>query len=622
MISFRELINDFNSFLNKKKKNILLVRCFSLLSRRDRVAISLISVIQLGLGILDLIGVGVIGVLGALAVNGIQSKNPGDRITKVLTILGIENYSFQKQVAILGVIAAFTLMTKTLFSIVVSRRILFFLSRRSAVMSSKLVYKLFSLNLIEIQKLTSQQTLFSVTNGVTSITLGIIGTLVNLISDISLLVFLGVGLFSVDSQTSILIFSIFGLVAIALYLLTNKRAQILGTDNAFLTIKSNEKLLEVLNSYRESVVRNRRSYYADQIGNLRMKLADNAAEMSFMPNISKYASEATLVFGGVLISAIQFARTDATHAISTLSLFIAAGLRIAPAILRIQQGSINIKNNIGSSIPTLNLIEMLSNKDNVSKAAERPNFDYPGFSAKVNVENVGFSYTDEKNRAVTDISLEMQPGKSYAIVGPSGSGKTTLVDLILGILNPQTGKITISGKSVREAIIEWPGSISYVPQDVLLINGSIRENISLGYPLKPEDDLRIWKILEIVQLEKFVRSLPNELGSQVGERGAKISGGQKQRIGIARALFTNPKILVLDEATSSLDGITEADLTIALEKLKGEVTILMIAHRLASVKNVSKLFYLENGRIISAGTFNEVKKAVKNFEIQANIMGL
>ena len=622
MISFRELFNEFNSFVNEKKKNILLFRCFSLLSRRDRFAISFISVIQLGLGILDLIGVGVIGVLGALAVNGIQSKNPGDRITKVLTILGIENYSFQKQVAILGVIAAFTLMTKTIFSIVVSRRILFFLSRRSAVMSSKLVYKLFSLNLIEIQKLTSQQTLFSVTNGVTSITLGIIGTLVNLISDISLLVFLGIGLFSVDSQTSILIFSIFGLVAIALYLLTNKRAQILGTDNAFLTIKSNEKLLEVLNSYRESVVRNRRSYYADQIGNLRMQLADNAAEMSFMPNISKYASEATLVFGGVLISAIQFVRTDATHAISTLSLFIAAGLRIAPAILRIQQGSINIKSNIGSSIPTLNLIEMLSNKDNVSKAGERPNFDYPGFSAKVTVENVCFSYTDEKNNAVTDISLEIQPGKSYAIVGPSGSGKTTLVDLILGILNPQTGKITISGKSVREAIIEWPGSIAYVPQDVLLINGSIRENISLGYPLKPEDDLRIWKILEIVQLENFVRGLPNELGSQVGERGAKISGGQKQRIGIARALFTNPKILVLDEATSSLDGITEADLTIALEKLKGEVTILMIAHRLASVKNVSKLFYLENGRIISAGTFNEVKSVVKNFEIQANIMGL
>lgn len=622
MISFRELFNEFNSFVNEKKKNILLIRCFSLLSRRDRFAISFISVIQLGLGILDLIGVGVIGVLGALAVNGIQSKNPGDRITKVLTILGIENYSFQKQVAILGVIAAFTLMTKTIFSIVVSRRILFFLSRRSAVMSSKLVYKLFSLNLIEIQKLTSQQTLFSVTNGVTSITLGIIGTLVNLISDISLLVFLGIGLFSVDSQTSILIFSIFGLVAIALYLLTNKRAQILGTDNAFLTIKSNEKLLEVLNSYRESVVRNRRSYYADQIGNLRMQLADIAAEMSFMPNISKYASEATLVFGGVLISAIQFVRTDATHAISTLSLFIAAGLRIAPAILRIQQGSINIKSNIGSSIPTLNLIEMLSNKDNVSKAGERPNFDYPGFSAKVTVENVCFSYTDEKNNAVTDISLEIQPGKSYAIVGPSGSGKTTLVDLILGILNPQTGKITISGKSVREAIIEWPGSIAYVPQDVLLINGSIRENISLGYPLKPEDDLRIWKILEIVQLENFVRGLPNELGSQVGERGAKISGGQKQRIGIARALFTNPKILVLDEATSSLDGITEADLTIALEKLKGEVTILMIAHRLASVKNVSKLFYLENGRIISAGTFNEVKSVVKNFEIQANIMGL
>ena len=600
----------------------LLKKCFTLLSSRERSILVIISNIQLGLGLLDLVGVAIIGLLGALTVNGIQSKAPGNRIERFLNLLGIENYSFQNQVAFLGIAAACALIAKTILSIFLSRRILFFLSRRSALMSSKLIYKLFSLNLIEIQKLTTQQTLFSVTNGVASINLGIIGTLVSLVSDVSLLLFLAIGLFSVDIQTTFLVFLIFGAVSVVLYIFTNKRAQKLGTENAYLTILSNEKIIEVLNSYRESVVRNRRSYYSRQIGELRMKLSDNAAEMAFMPNISKYASEATLVFGGILISAIQFSRVDAAHAIATLSIFIAAGLRIGPAILRLQQGIISIKNNLGTAITTLNLIERLEGESDVKKSQDRPTFEYDNFIPKISVKNLKFRYNSTEDFSINDISFEIEPGKSYAFVGPSGSGKTTLVDLILGILNPISGNITISDKSVNEAVDTWPGAISYVPQDVMLINGSIKENVALGYPISASDDQRILEIIRIVQLEEFVNALPQGIYSQLGERGSKISGGQKQRIGIARALFTNPKILVLDEATSALDGITESDLTVALERLHGKVTLIMIAHRLASVKKVDKLFYLENGKIISSGNFELVKKSVKNFEIQANIMGL
>jgi ABC-type multidrug transport system fused ATPase/permease subunit len=223
---------------------------------------------------------------------------------------------------------------------------------------------------------------------------------------------------------------------------------------------------------------------------------------------------------------------------------------------------------------------------------------------------------------LNNLTLEIPSGQSVAIVGASGAGKTTLVDVLLGVLEPQNGKVSISGKSPSEAIKSWPGAISYVPQDVLIINGSIKENVSMGFLPESVSDSEVWNALTIAQLEKVVQNLEFGLETQVGDRGTKLSGGQRQRLGIARAMFTNPKLLVLDEATSSLDGQTESDLADALHNLKGKVTVVMIAHRLSSVRKVDAVVYLENGCVRASGTFEEVRTQVPNFDKQANLMGL
>ena len=593
------------------------------LSKKDKQKIILVIGVQIFLGLLDLLAVMVVGILGALAVNGIQSRSPGDRVSSVLNFLGLADESLQFQVGLLGITAALMMIVRTILSVYFSRKVLFFLSRRGAQLSTVLVRRLLSQSLLVIQERTTQQMLYALTNGVATITLGVLGTAVNLVADISLLSILSVGLFVIDFSVALSTFLMFSTIGLVLYFLLHKRARDLGISDAKYSIASNEKIVEVLESYRESVVRNRRNYYAVEIGELRYSLADTLARISFLPNISKYVIEATVIFGTLLICAIQFLVTDATHAIAVLAVFLTAGTRIAPAVMRVQQGAIQIRGSLGSASPTLDLIESLTMEDEISSADEdEVNFDYPKFHPNVSLRNVSFKYNEASNFAVQNVSLEIKSGQQVAIVGSSGAGKTTLVDLLLGVIKPNSGSVLISEVPVAEAITYWPGAISYVPQDIKIANGSIRSNVGLGYPDNVATDDRVNRALETAHLSELVASLDQGLDSQTGEKGSKLSGGQRQRLGIARALFTSPKLIVFDEATSALDGETESLISDSIHSLKGKVTVVLIAHRLSTVREADLVVYLESGEVKATGTFEEVRAQVPNFDHQAKLMGL
>ena len=216
----------------------------------------------------------------------------------------------------------------------------------------------------------------------------------------------------------------------------------------------------------------------------------------------------------------------------------------------------------------------------------------------------------------------MAQGEHIAISGSSGAGKTTLVDLILGVLIPTKGSIEISGVNPLHAFKQWPGATAYVPQDIVIVNGTIWENIALGFSFDQNHESHIWDALKLAHLDDYVRNLPEGLFTQVGERGYKLSGGQRQRLGIARALYTKPKILVMDEATSALDGETESDIANAIKSLRGKTTVLIIAHRLSSVRNADQVVFMSNGSIIAKGTFTQVREIAPEFDRQANLMGL
>ncbi len=572
---------------------------------------------------MDLLGVAIIGILGALAISGVQSSKPGNRVNFVLSSLHIENQSLQMQGAILGGTAALVLIARTAFSITFTRRTLFFLSRRGALISSDLISRLLSKSLLTIQERSTQEMLYAVTHGVGIIVLGIIGTGVIVISDVSLLIVLFVGLFIIDPVLACSTSLVFTAIGFVLYRLMNVRARNLGVTNTRLSILSSEKILEVLNSYRESVVRNRRSYYVSEIKKTRLEISDTIAEMQFMPNVTKYVIETTVILGALIIGAVQFLMQDAIHAIATLSLFLAAGTRIAPAVLRIQQNGLQIRSNLGIAQPTLKLIDELGQSDPDSELAiDELDLVHKGFVPKIEITDISFRYPNAASDAISGVTLNIAPGSTVAIVGSSGAGKTTLIDVILGVLPIENGEIRISGESPAGVVSKWPGAIAYVPQDVMISNGTVRQNIALGFPIETASKENVELALTISQLHDFVSGLPQGIDTEVGEKGSRISGGQRQRLGIARAMFTNPLLLVLDEATSSLDGETEANIAEAIRNLKGKVTVVMIAHRLSTVREADQVVYMESGKIIAAGTFDEVRNSVSNFDRQAQLMGL
>jgi ATP-binding cassette, subfamily B, bacterial PglK len=618
MIKYWSLrINRYSHLITQS----VIYRCTRVMSKRDRMKVFAVMVLQILFGFLDLLGVAVIGVLGALAVTGVGSGVKGNRVNSALEILRISEYSFQTQVTVLGILAAILLIGRTIFSIIFTRRIMHFLSNRGAQLANVLVRKILNRPLLEIQHRTSQEIVYSITSGVNAITLGIIGVAVNLVSDVSLLFVLGIGLFIVNPSVAFLTFFVFSCIAFILYRISHVKAQKLGELNAQLSIQGNEQMLEVLDSYRELFVKNRRAYYAGNVSELRFKLSHTSAELSFMPFVSKYIIETSMVIGALLISAVQFKMQDAVHAVATLSIFLAAGTRIVPAILRVQQGALSIKSSLGSAGPTLDYIEELEGFEFSEASPEVPEFIHPGFEAKIDIDCVSFRYPNKDFDAITDVNLSISPGQMVALVGPSGGGKTTLIDLILGILSPQHGNIRISNHSPDEAIQLWPGAIAYVPQNISIANGTIRSNIELGYPPLPENEAHLVRAISTSHLTPVISKLPSGWDSLVGEKGSKLSGGERQRLGIARAIFTNPRLLVLDEATSALDSETEQVVSESITQLRGGATILIVAHRLSTVLLADVVAFVNEGKVIASGSFEELRAQVPDFDNQAKLMG-
>lgn len=597
-------------------------KSIQVLSKQDQKKILYIAIIQILLGFLDLLGVLFIGLLGAISVASLDASQPTNRIASILRLLNISDVSFRTQCLILAVAAVIFLAGRTLLSIFFTRRILYFLAHKGATISASLISRLLSQSLLKVQERSFQETVFAVTAGVDIITLSIIAASLVLFADISLLVIMILGLFAVDFIIAIVTLLLFSLIGYMLYSILQVRAGELGVTARQTNIKTNEKIVEVISSYRESVVSNRRDFYAREIGKLRFVFAETSAEITFLPFISKYVVEAAIVLGALLIGGIQLILQDASHAVATLAIFIAAGSRVAPAVLRVQQGSVAIRRGSRTAEPTFELIHSLARLPLTENTSDAIDVIHKGFIPEIQIRNVSLTYPLKYKQAISDINLSFTPGTFVAIVGPSGAGKTSLVDVLLGVLNPDSGSILISGLEPLKTIAKWPGAIAYVPQDVVITSGTIRENVALGYPKEVATDELINSALKIAQLDDFVKDLPEGVDTQVGERGAKISGGQRQRLGIARAMFTRPHILILDEATSSLDGATEVDISESIYALRGLTTVVMIAHRLSTVRNVDLVVYLSDGKVLATGSFKEVRKVVPEFDRHATLMGL
>jgi len=601
----------------------LLLNSVKNLDKSTKVAVLFFSLIQILLTFLDLLGVALLGLVGAISISGVQSGQFSPVLSRILEILLISDLSFQGQVAVLAILATGVLFVRTVLSIYISRRSLFFFAKKSAALSSRLTHELLSRDLLFLRRRSSQETLFALSTGCNLLYVGLVANIVNLVSDVILLVFLSVVGVIFQPLVSLLLLLILLASSAVLHFFLNKRAKDLGAADAKYGIEANAKILESMSLYREIYVHNRSKNFSLEVERLRMKSSIVQAEIAFLPNISRYVVEISMLVGTLTVSAAQFILFDVATAVSTLTLFLAAGSRLAPALLRVQQGSLGIRNALGGVGVTLGFI---SDLNSIQSRGENTNVNFDVekkfTTPEIVLKNISLKYPNNDHYTLQDINLVIPAGRTLALVGPSAAGKTSLVDTILGVIPPTSGTVSFSSISPGEFIEIWPNSVSYVPQSVYVANASLRENVALGFASHEISNERVLNALESAQLSDLMEALPGGLDSILEENGESLSGGQRQRMGIARALYTKPSVIVFDEATSALDAETESLVGEAIMKLKKSSTVIIIAHRLSTAKNADLVCYLESGKVMAIGTFQEVRESVPQFEKQAKLMGL
>ncbi len=601
----------------------------ALLDRRDRRLLTLAIAIQMATSLLDLVGVLLIGLVGALAVTTVQSEPPPATVQEVADTLGLGELSSQGLVVALAAAAAVVLLTKSVVSSYLTRRVLIFLANRQALVSARLAKELLAQPLTFIQKRSSQESAYALISGAGYATSQILGQLVIAATELALLIVLGIALLVVSPVVAVAAITFFALVAWALQWAMGGWASRVGRIAAEADIASMNAIQEAIGAYREISVADRRAMYVDRIQRLRWQAAKVAADLQFIGMFPKYMFEGAMVVGGFALAGMLFATQNSVTAVGTLALFLAAGFRVMPSLLRLQGAALNLRGASGAAAPTFalaaelgNPLESPGNLESVQQIRLRIQQDHPDFVPSISISDVSVRYPGAPRDALIDVTFEVSPGQSVAIVGRSGAGKSTLADVVLGILEPTCGAVRLGGVSPDVCLARWPGGVAYVPQEAVLANDTVRSNVALGIPDAAVDDDMVWEALERAHFAEQLRTSDRGLDTQIGEHGMRLSGGQRQRLGIARALYTRPRLLVLDEATSSLDAETERAITEMISDLEGDVTTVIVAHRLSTVREVDFLVYLDEGRVQATGSFSELVRTVPSFERQAALMGI
>jgi ABC-type multidrug transport system fused ATPase/permease subunit len=605
-----------------------------LLSQRDRRRLGAVTLIQMMTGLLDAAGVAIFGIVAAMATSAVSNTPLPSSVQSVASRFGVEASDMLVAAVWLCVAAGLLLILKSVVNVLLTRRVLKFLANRQAIVSGRLAASLLERPLVQVQKRQSQETAFALTTGVNAALIGVLGQGITIATEVSLLAILALGLLALDPLVAIFAVAFFAGIGWILQRIMSKRARRLGETNSKAEVASMALVQESISTYREVLVAHRRDLYVDQFRGLRWQAAEVQAELNLMALVPKYVFEIALIIGAGLLAWTQFLLKDASAAMATIAIFLAAGSRVVPSMLRLQGAALGMRVTSGMARPCIKLARELSDGESLTdRGSDGHRMEardiaahiadgHPDFLSSIDVEDLTFSYSEEGPLVLEGVSLRAAAGMSVALVGPTGAGKSTLADAILGVVQPRDGQVRVGGLRPLDAIARWPGGIAYVPQEVAMNAGSIRQNVALGLPEALIDDDRVWEALERAKLASYLRAGRQGLDTVIGEAGVRLSGGQRQRLGIARALYTRPLLLVLDEATSALDAETEHAIVDTLQDLEGEVTTVTVAHRLATIRHCDLVAYLEQGHVMATGSFDEVVAAVPNFARQARLLGL
>ena len=565
--------------------------------------------------------------IGVAAILPIVNIAMGAEITGYLAVISdiFGNPQRSDLVLYLGIVLVLAFVIKGIAALLFKRWSLKFTGYQQLATSTTILNHYMKDSYFNHKKSQPEETAYMISTYVVFAYRGFVGSIINFVGDFLSIIVLLIMILCVMPVPALVAFAYFGItIAVMQFFLRRGNAKY-GEITARAGRDALRFLLDDIRGFREIRITNAHKAAIEQYREPAVRSVKSDVNLSFLNDFPKYSLEVIFIVGIAGLLALVTA-TQGADGLPSLMLFATACIRILPNATRMIASLGGIRANefaseevakvIRSMSPEEQRLQMVEFKDEIDPATIINSGIEP---VDVQIDNLVYRYPDGDKDVLKDIQLDVPAGTSVAFVGGSGSGKTTLVDLILGLLTPTNGTISSQGKDIHTDLHSWYQKIGYVPQDPYLGNGTLREAVAFGIPAKHIDDDRVIYCLELAELMPVVETLEDGINTSIGENGNRLSGGQRQRVGIARAMYRNPSLLVMDEATSALDNETEHKITQTINRISKEITVIIVAHRLSTVRNVDQLVYLSQGRIANKGTFKEVQAANEEF---ANLVRL
>ena len=447
-----------------------------------------------------------------------------------------------------------------------------------------------SRNVAELQRNVTEDV-----NGFYTVVLNVL----QLVAEVSVCVVLVIYLMSTDIMTTIVIAALIFIFAVFFGIIFKKVLVKKGQENRQVNIQLTKWVLQSFSGIKEIKVMNKEKFFLDNYDKTYKRFTVLQRQQTMLSFISRPTME-TMCICGLLITVVVkmiWFQEDIANFIPALSVFAIAAFRMLPSFNRISGYLSAIMFNKPAVDVLYGDLKEIDELKTASEEKAKYEVTIQKLSNGIDVKNISFQYPNADKQVIRNLSMHIEPNTSVAFIGASGSGKSTLADIILGVLEPQTGTIEVEGIDIKKNLNGWHQCLGYIPQTIYLMDDTIRANIAFGLEKKQIDESSLWDAVKEAQLESFVKSLPQGLDTVIGDRGVKLSGGQRQRIGIARALYSKPVVLILDEATSALDNETEREVMEAIDGLRGTRTLIIIAHRLTTIKNCDVIYEVKDGGI-------------------------
>ena len=614
-------------------------RSYALLGKSAKKRYFLAVAIQMSLGLFDILGIGLAGIIGILASSTLTKTPISKPVRNALDWFGLSHQNTGNLIIILSIVTLFFFVFKTILALYFSRRSFRFLGHQQSEITSVLASKVLNSEYIWLRQQEPHQLATAMILGVSAATTNSLGQFMLIFSEMALIVIFLLILILVNPLVAIFTVIYLAIVIVTLRQLVGHKVSNYNRNLGDMQIESQITVSSILKLFREIRVSRRTPWFEGKLARLSKERAQNFASDMWVQQVPKYTLEVAMLVGaaGLLITGKFLSSTDQIAPI--FAIYLTAAGRLFPSLSRIQSAVFSLQSRQHYATMALELLSELESvgrnpsplkseyetpkvhdiQDTVRNSVSRTRGQA---SASIELENVSFKFENSETEVLKGITFRIKPGERVAIVGPSGAGKSTLCDLFLGLLNPSGGKVAIGDQKAATWVNTNPGKISYLPQEVTLISGTLVENVCFGIENLEIDWEAFNKAVQRAQLNEVIDQLSDGAQTNLGVGGTTLSGGQKQRVGLARALYSEPDILIMDEATSALDAETEFEVMNALEDLGLDTTVIMIAHRLSSIRKFPRIIYLENGLVLGDGDIAKIRQTIPRFDNQLTLSGI